>query len=102
MHRTKENADKIIEKWRKGIMRDNSVKPINEQAKADPPPCCRLSQECIMAVVRNRSGIDAGEIDYTLRVAKFDRMSVGCLEDAIKTIDVLRKKCADRIQHLIG
>lgn len=62
--------------------------------------CCRLSQECIMAVVRNRSGIDSGEIDYSLMVAKFDRLSIGCLQDAIETMDILQRKCADRILEL--
>lgn len=75
---------------------DTSIKPEPDKPK-DP---CRLTQECIMAVVRNRSGIDAGEIDYSLFVAKFDRMSIGCLKDAIVTLDTLKKKCVDRIQVL--
>lgn len=58
--------------------------------------CCRLAQEYIIAVVRNRSGIDAGEIDYNLNVKRFERMSIGCLNDAIKMLDVLRQRCIDR------
>lgn len=30
-------------------------------------PCCRLDQEFICGIVRNRSGIDSGELDYTIR-----------------------------------
>ena len=62
--------------------------------------CCRLKQETIMAVVRNRSGKDSGEIDYNLMCDKFDRMSIGCLQDAIVTLNVLQKKCIDRIREL--
>lgn len=53
-----------------------------------------------MAVVRNRSGIDSGEIDYNLNVARFDRMSRGCLEDAVKTLGVLRQRCVERLREL--
>lgn len=60
----------------------------------------RLDEECIMAIVRNRSGIDSGEIDYCLMVTRFERMSIGCLEDAIRTLDVLRSRCSERIQEL--
>lgn len=60
----------------------------------------RLEEECIVAVVRNRSGIDAGEIDYTLMCDKFDRMSVGCLKDGLRTLDVLKQKFQDRIKKL--
>lgn len=35
----------------------------------------RLDEECIMAVVRNRSGVDSGEIDYHLNVLRFENMS---------------------------
>lgn len=60
----------------------------------------RLEEECIMAVVRNRSGIDSGEIDMTLMIKRFERMSIGCLKDAIKTLEVLRLRCVKRIQDL--
>lgn len=60
----------------------------------------RLDEECIMAVVRNRSGFDSGNIDYHLIMTRFERMSIGCLEDAIKTLDVLRLRCIERIGEL--
>ena len=60
----------------------------------------RLDEEYIMAVVRNRSGIDAGEIDYNLSVDKFDRMSIGCLLDTITTLKTLIDKCEDKISQL--
>ena len=60
----------------------------------------RLDEECIMAVVRNRSGLDSGEIDYSLMCDKFDRMSIGCLQDALKTLSVLQNKCTERIAEL--
>lgn len=62
--------------------------------------CCRLREETIMAVVRNRSGIDAGEVDYSLMCAKFDKLSIGCLEDVIATLKTLKKKCEVRIEEL--
>ena len=62
--------------------------------------CCRLDQEYIMAVVRNRSGIDAGEIDYTLSVEKFDNLRGGCLEDVIETLGILKKKCEQRLKEV--
>ena len=60
----------------------------------------RLDEECIMYVGRNRSGMDAGEIDYGIFTDKFDCMSVGCLEDALKSLDVLRARCSERIIEL--
>lgn len=29
--------------------------------------CCRLDEEFICGIVRNRSGIDSGELDFTIR-----------------------------------
>lgn len=62
----------------------------------------KLDEECIMAVVRNRSGIDSGEIDYNIKVEKFERMSVGCLDDAIATLDELKEKCIARKNLLLN
>lgn len=64
--------------------------------------CCRLSQEYKMAVVCNRSGIDAGEIDYSLPIEKFHAMGIGQLEDCLKTLQVLSAKCSDRIDQIRG
>lgn len=66
----------------------------------DKKYCCRLDQEFIMGVVRNRSGIDAGEIDMELRAGPFSRMSVGCLENAIKTLASLTRQVEQRLQYL--
>lgn len=60
----------------------------------------RLEEECIMAVVRNRSGMDSGEIDYNLMTDKFEQMSIGCLKDALITLGVLADKCRERIKVL--
>jgi hypothetical protein len=65
-----------------------------------PQHCCRLDEETIIAIVRNRSGIDAGEIDYTLRTEKFDNQSIGSLKDMIVTMHNLIGKCQDRIVEL--
>lgn len=64
--------------------------------------CCRLSQETIVAIVRNRSGIDSGEIDYTLKCDRFEKQSVGCLEDIISTMKTLIVKCQERMAELKG
>ena len=60
----------------------------------------RLEEECIMAVVRNRSGMDAGEIDYTLMSYKFDGQSEPSLREIVKTLGQLNKKCLERIEQL--
>lgn len=62
--------------------------------------CCRLDQEYIMAVVRNRSGIDSGEIDYSIPVAKFQKQDVGSLVDIHETLCVLCEKVRNRISEL--
>jgi len=61
----------------------------------------RLEEECIMAIVRNRSGMDAGEIDYSLMTKKFEKMSLGCLLDCMSTLCVLATKCQDRMKVLL-
>ena len=53
-----------------------------------------------MAIGRNRSGIDSGEIDYTLMYERFEKQSIGSLEDIIITLKVLIKKCDNRIIEL--
>lgn len=62
----------------------------------------RLEEECIMYVGRNRSGIDSGNIDYGIFVSKFERMSIGCLEDSLKSLKVLEGRVLDRISELKG
>lgn len=60
----------------------------------------RLEDECIFAIVRNRSGIDSGEIDYHLKMDRFERMSIYCLKNALQTIEVLKTRCLNRIVEL--
>lgn len=60
----------------------------------------RIEEEYIIAIVRNRSGVDAGEIDYSLKVDKFEKMSIGCLKDTLKTMSVLETKIKDRLTEL--
>jgi hypothetical protein len=60
----------------------------------------RLEEECIMYVGRNRSGMDAGEIDYGIYLAKFERMSLGDLTDALKSLDIMKNRVLSRITEL--
>lgn len=58
--------------------------------------CCRLCQEYKMAIVVNRSGVDSGEIDYSLPIEKFEKLSMGQLEDCIRSLKLLIRKCEIR------
>lgn len=60
-------------------------------------PCCRLDQEFIGGIVRNRSGVDSGEIDYELRLARLDRMTRRELSDAIECLDALKDYIMTRL-----
>ena len=60
----------------------------------------RLDEECIMYIGRNRSGIDSGKIDYGIFTDKFDRMSIGCLEDSLKSLKVLQDRIEERLKQL--
>jgi hypothetical protein len=60
----------------------------------------RLEEECIAYIGRNRSGIDAGQIDYGIFTDKFDRMSEGCLNDALRSLEVIRKRIEERLEQL--
>jgi hypothetical protein len=62
----------------------------------------RLDDEYIMAVVRNRSGVDSGEIDYSIKCDRFDRLSLGDLAKIIKTINELGRKCTERMTAIVG
>lgn len=35
--------------------------------------CCRLDQEFICGIVRSRSGIDSGELDYAIRCERAEK-----------------------------
>ena len=50
-------------------------------------PCCRLDQEFICGIVRNRSGIDSGELDFTIRCERADKD----LDNVIKEVERLLK-----------
>lgn len=62
--------------------------------------CCRLNQECIMAIVRNRSGIDSGEIDYIIKGARFDSQNIKSMFEIISTLKELINRCQDRIDEM--
>lgn len=62
--------------------------------------CCRLNEECIVAIVRNRIGVDFGEIDYTIRCERFDNQDRKSLLEMISTMRILINKCQDRIDEL--
>lgn len=53
-----------------------------------------------MAVVRNRSGLDAGMIDYTLKVERFEDLSKGDLKDTLETLRVLSEKVEARLKEI--
>ena len=60
----------------------------------------RLDDECIMAVVRNRSGIDSGEIGYSILVARFEAQTKNSLVEIINILDILKDKCLNRIEKI--
>lgn len=60
----------------------------------------RLDDEYLMAVVRNRSGIDSGEIDYSIPIQKFERQDLGSLGEIMHTLDVLKNRCLERIDEV--
>jgi hypothetical protein len=60
----------------------------------------RLDEEFIMAVVRNSSGIDSGELDYSIKSDRFENLS---FKDILKVKDVLidlSTKCNERIAEM--
>jgi len=62
--------------------------------------CCRLDEETIISIGRNRSGIDSGEIDYTIMCDKFNQQDAGSLCYMISTMEDLIKQCKRRINKL--
>lgn len=60
----------------------------------------RLDEECIMYIGRNRSGIDSGEIDYGIFIDKFERMSIRCLEDSLRSLAVIKERIDARLIEL--
>lgn len=62
----------------------------------------RLDEEYIMAVVRNRSGVDAGEIDYSLHVGRLDIMDMEDLKVARQVIGILADRINDRVDALLA
>ncbi len=60
----------------------------------------RLDEECIMAVVRNRSGVDSGEIDYELMVERFENLSYADLMAALAMLETLVDRTAKRLRDL--
>jgi hypothetical protein len=55
-----------------------------------------------MYIGRNRSGIDSGCIDYGIFLEKFDRMSVGDLDDALNLLLALEKRILARVAEIQG
>ena len=60
---------------------DPNRRPVPEAAPGGP--CCRLDQEFVAGIVRNRSGIDSGEIDYTIRVECLEKLVGGDKANAV-------------------
>ncbi len=62
--------------------------------------CCRLDQETIIAIVRNRSGVDCGEIDYNIRGERFDNQDIKSIFEIISALKDLINRCQDRIDEI--
>lgn len=62
----------------------------------------RLDEEYIMAVVRNRSGIDSGEIDYSIKVDRFDKLSERDLNEVLNMLDRLEHRVIEEISRRQG
>lgn len=60
----------------------------------------RLDDEYIMAVVRNRSGISSGEIDYNIKSYRFHRQPVESLKEIKKYLKSLSNICDERIETI--
>lgn len=60
----------------------------------------RLDAEYIMAIVRNSSGCDSGEIDCSIKCDRFDRLRPEELKDALRMLEILKTRCEDRIKEL--
>lgn len=57
----------------------------------------RIEDEYIMAVVRNRSGVDSGELDYSIRCSRFDELSVRDLKEVREILCRLSDRVVERI-----
>lgn len=55
-------------------------------------PCCRLDEEFICGVVRNRSGIDSGELDYTIRVVRAEKDLPNVIKEVERLLAALRAR----------
>jgi len=53
--------------------------------------CCKLDQEFVCGIIRSRSGIDSGELDYSIR---HNRVRP-CLNDIIFEVQFLLDKLID-------
>ena len=60
----------------------------------------RLDEECIMAVIKHRSGVDSGEIDYSIMVERFNSQSVSRLQEILDTLEMLKIKVVDRMKEI--
>lgn len=60
----------------------------------------RLDDEFIMAVVRNRSGMDSGDLDFMIHCSGFDALDRSSLFDVIVLLQFLAKRCQVRIEEL--
>jgi hypothetical protein len=60
----------------------------------------RLEEECIVYIGRNRSGMDAGEIDHGILSYKFEGLHEPSLRIMQRELDFLHKRCEERIAEI--
>ncbi len=61
--------------------------------------CCRLDQEFICGIVRNRSGIDSGELDFTIRCEKAELDINNVIKETERLLKRLHEIRADMIKE---
>ena len=60
----------------------------------------RLEQEYVVAVVINRSGIDSGEVDYSIPIDRFEKLRPTTLKAVIEELNFLKRKFRKRLLEL--
>ena len=61
--------------------------------------CCRLDQEFICGIVRNRSGIDSGELDYAIRCERAELDINNVIKETERLLKRLHEIRADMIKE---
>lgn len=59
--------------------------------KPRPSYCCRLDQEFICGIVRNRSGIDSGCLDWSIRVDRTKQDAAAIVRELERLTEKVRR-----------